>query len=183
MEVIDFHREDIITGVFTLSKKIRSSGFQPQLVLGVADGGSELSRFFAKEFSTTTIPAFPARGTFSSVKHFFLPILRLLPEKISNRLRIYEIERKRISGGNKKIRITEESIDLIKHCQSILIIDDAVDTGETLSAIISEVKRINPEIAIRSAVLTITKKNPLCQPDFTLFNDNILLRLKWKRKN
>jgi hypoxanthine phosphoribosyltransferase len=62
---------------------------------------------------------------------------------------------------------------------SLLIVDDAVDTGATLSQVIDAVRRHAPSGSrVRSAVITVTTDWPLIRPDFTLFNRQ-LCRFPW----
>ncbi len=62
---------------------------------------------------------------------------------------------------------------------SVLIIDDAVDSGATLSAIIEALRKRNPDVIIRVAVITVTTGNPLVQADFALYRNKTLIRFPW----
>lgn len=61
----------------------------------------------------------------------------------------------------------------------VLIIDDAIDSGETLFSIITALKQLNARAEIRVAVLTVTTCNPRVDADYALHRDRTLLRLPW----
>jgi hypoxanthine phosphoribosyltransferase len=62
---------------------------------------------------------------------------------------------------------------------SLVVVDDAVDTGTTLSRILDIVRSQVPLAArIRSAVITVTTPQPAALPDYTLYRRQ-LCRFPW----
>ena len=62
---------------------------------------------------------------------------------------------------------------------SILIVDDAVDSGATLSQVMNMIRLTAPETAeIRTAAITVTTSEPLVQPDYAMFH-GALCRFPW----
>lgn len=61
----------------------------------------------------------------------------------------------------------------------VLIIDDAIDSGETLFSIITALKQLNARAEIRVAALTVTTRTPRVDADYALHRDRTLLRLPW----
>lgn len=61
----------------------------------------------------------------------------------------------------------------------ILLIDDAIDSGDTISAIVAALKGINPAAEIRIAVMTETTAHPRIHADFTLYRNKTLIRFPW----
>ena len=60
------------------------------------------------------------------------------------------------------------------------MVDDAVDSGYTLSHVLEAFKAVLPAGAeVRSAVITVTTDDPLVMPDFYLYNDKTLVRFPW----
>jgi hypoxanthine phosphoribosyltransferase len=58
-------------------------------------------------------------------------------------------------------------------------VDDAVDTGTTLSVVMDAVRRHAPQAAkIRSAAITVTTERPLISPDYALYYRQ-LCRFPW----
>ena len=66
-----------------------------------------------------------------------------------------------------------------KENKKILIIDDAIDSGDTLSAIVETLKKTNPKAKVATAVLTETTKNPAIRADYTLYRNQTLIRFPW----
>ncbi len=85
---------------------------------------------------------------------------------------------RRISGGDRpKIHIP---FGPSERARKILVVDDAVDSGYTLSHVLEAVKAVLPAGAeVRSAVITVTTDDPLVMPDFYLYNDKTLVRFPW----
>jgi hypoxanthine phosphoribosyltransferase len=61
----------------------------------------------------------------------------------------------------------------------LLVVDDAVDSGATLSHVMSMLKqRASPAAILRSAVITVTTADPIVTADYTLYNGQ-LCRFPW----
>lgn len=63
----------------------------------------------------------------------------------------------------------------------ILVIDDAVDSGTTLAAVIRAIVKANPAAKIKSAVITATTSTPVARPDFSLYSNHTLIRFPWSK--
>lgn len=62
----------------------------------------------------------------------------------------------------------------------VLIVDDIVDSGKTLSALLPMLRQAYPEIEFRSASL-YTKSTALVQPDYTLHEATDWIDFFWER--
>jgi hypoxanthine phosphoribosyltransferase len=79
-----------------------------------------------------------------------------------------------------KSRTVELKFNYDLNGKKVLIVDDAVDSGNSLMNIINKLNESYPEILeIKSAVITVTKRNPVLFPDFYLFKDNSILTFPW----
>ncbi len=61
----------------------------------------------------------------------------------------------------------------------VLIIDDAIDSGATMLAVVEAVRRAAPGARITTAALTVTFPNPMIPPDVALHRNGTLLRFPW----
>ena len=61
----------------------------------------------------------------------------------------------------------------------ILIIDDAIDSGDTLAAIVETFRKTNPEVSVSIAVITETTGNPRIRANHTLYRNRTLIRFPW----
>ncbi len=82
---------------------------------------------------------------------------------------------------DKRVEIPEKLAKILKDnaTPEVLLIDDAIDSGETLLAIIEAIKDYNPIAAIRVAVFTETTSNPLLHADYSIYRNRTLIRFPW----
>ena len=114
-------------------------------------------------------------------------LLRCLPTSILNLMRMAESKllslRRNVKGRATapKVELPEGLVSILQEANTphILVIDDAIDSGDTLFAISSALKEINPEAEIRIAVMTETTGHPHIHADFTLYRNKTLLRFPW----
>ncbi|MDE7407207.1 MAG: hypothetical protein K2M76_02200, partial [Muribaculaceae bacterium] len=59
------------------------------------------------------------------------------------------------------------------------VVDDAVDTGTSLSIALRKLHELCPQAEIRTAALTVTTPDPVVRPDYTIYNNRTLLRFPW----
>lgn len=120
------------------------------------------------------------KGTISkilkSLPTFLLDIMRMAESKI---LAFH----RRIKGNmpTPKVDIPEGLAAIIKTKEypQILIIDDAIDSGETLFAIVETLKEVNPNVIISIAVMTVTTNTPRINADYALYRNRTLIRFPW----
>jgi hypoxanthine phosphoribosyltransferase len=62
--------------------------------------------------------------------------------------------------------------------QRILVVDDTVDSGRTLSTVTAAVRLVQPGAEVKTAVLASTWRRPPVRPDFCLL-ERTLLRMPW----
>jgi xanthine phosphoribosyltransferase len=64
--------------------------------------------------------------------------------------------------------------------KSILVVDDIVDSGKTLYALLPILQQNNPDVIFKTASL-FTKPTALIQPDFTLYEATDWIDFFWER--
>lgn len=158
-----------------LQATIESSGFHPDVLIPVPRGGNRVAnRLF------TDIPRKPVtliRPSKGKLKRSVASCLLLLPSCMRDALRIAEAKilvRKRCHMDNTIIELPELSSG-----EKILIVDDAVDSGATLKAIVEEFAKRYPDRDIRTAVITITGTETTYRPDFYVLDNRTLIRTPW----
>lgn len=179
MKVITVDNQELDRLCRQLDHEIRESSFRPEIILGVKSGGVPIAERldFLMKPPYPMVVCHPVRKMSKNKKRYFNKILKLFPLTVLNFLRQLEailffhtIRRKQFI----KIELPKN----IREVKNILIVDDAVDTGNTLSYISTGIHKINPEANMKFAVITVTKSNPLIQPDFSIFK-NTLVRFPW----
>ena len=61
----------------------------------------------------------------------------------------------------------------------ILVIDDAIDSGNTLCAIVLTLMKTNPDATVSTAVMTETTSQPRIRANYTLYRNRTLIRFPW----
>lgn len=80
-----------------------------------------------------------------------------------------------------RVEIPEGVADILreKDFPKILVIDDAIDSGDTLFAIAETFRKTNENANLRIAVLTETTEAPRIRADYSLYRNKTLIRFPW----
>ena len=186
MEVITLNKQSFSSTCAELASKI---DFQPDLVVGILNGGGyvvtelEQNNFKSEHYQ---LVKFKRKIGFMDV--FASPLLlSLIPNKILDRLRIYkaikakksirELNLKKLSNYRLNFNL---DMGFGKEVKSILIIDDAIDTGRVMFVVKNNLKTLFPNAQIKTAVISWTIENSIEKPDFYIFK-NVLVRFPWSK--
>ncbi len=163
------------------------SGFRPDLIVSVASGGTCVvesieDEIFDLGISTESLlcqrPGTPAK------ERMRLKLLtKRLPLSFRNALRVAEhIVRLLLKGVQSHNKRNVTVISPNPSCQAsptrILVIDDAVDSGDTLVSVERFLRARHPSADIRFGVLTQTRKKVSRDPDYSLYK-SVLIRFPW----
>ncbi len=159
-----------------LSKKIEAKGYIPDHILYVERAGIlvgyEMSKYFNRPVSGII-----SRRSGSSLKSKVKIILRMLPRFVTHFLRKLELKSS-IHGINSNRRVVCRK-PLPPKYKKILVVDDALDTGLSLEAVLSWLKSHGFASAlIKTAVLTTTGEEPHIVADFSLL-DKVICAFPW----
>lgn len=150
-----------------LAKKVELTGFIPEHILYIERAGLfigyDISQYFHCPISGISSSR---RG--ASFKSALKVILRLLPRKLNYFLRNLE-RRSNVHGLMSDRKVICEGISPPRD-KRILLVDDAIDTGFTIRAVIDYLNNNGWRMhSIKVAVITTTEENPVIQPDMSLF--------------
>ena len=114
-------------------------------------------------------------------------ILKCLPLQVLNLLRMMEsgflsLHRKiKSPSPAPDVEIPEGLTNILKTREfpKILIIDDAIDSGDTLFAIVETLKETNRQATVITAVITETTGKPRMHADYSLYRNKTLIRFPW----
>ena len=114
-------------------------------------------------------------------------VLKLLPYPLLDAMRIVEAmllsmgRHAKGRAGHAEAMLPDGLISDLRKKESpeILIIDDAIDSGDTLSAIVESLRKTNPDTSIITAVITETTLHPRVRADYTLYRNRTLIRFPW----
>jgi len=114
-------------------------------------------------------------------------ILKKLPVKLLDMMRMLESRLMSVRRRFAKNRIVPDVVlpdELVRAlCENqqpkILIIDDAIDSGDTLYAVIKSLTGINSLVRVKVAVMTVTTSKPIVYADYSLYSNHTLIRFPW----
>lgn len=160
-------------------------------IVGIRRGGSIVCDAFLRHFPTDKAgERFDISLQRPSTKHKggnLNRLLKHLPYSLLNGMRMAEAyvlaAHRKIKGpshtpdvemeeGLKKILATNDKA-------RILVIDDAIDSGDTLWAIVDTLRKTNPEATVETAVMTETTLHPRIRSTYTLYRNRTLIRFPW----
>lgn len=193
MQVITLNQEALETATSRLAEMIvaECSGKRYDAIIGIRRGGAYVCDAFCRAFPedlyrerhdvTLQRPGTHRKGGLTG------KILRRLPVKILDLLRIAEsrllslLHRHKGTKAPPQTDIDTELAAIITGTENprILLIDDAIDSGQTLSAVISSLKNINPTAMVEAAVITETTDSPLVRANYTIYRNRTLIRFPW----
>lgn len=171
----------------------REGGQSPDLIVGIATGGLLCAE---KLKSSVDVPimscAMRRKSTATKKNNPLIKILACLPYAVTDVLRRYEdrnLEKKAKVSGVVAIPsagpILLEDVSAIakrvraEGLKSVLVIDDAVDSGATLGCVMRVLAEHLPaDTQIRSAVVSQTRPDPVYTPDLKLYY-LVLCRFPW----
>ena len=164
----------------------------PDLLIGIRTGGLYVAESMAKavDFSLPVLSLTCRRNT-TAAKNRLGPVKKLiasLPRPIVDRLRVIEHalmtkkpSRSRFDNftfDQRELAILDDWLREAGPNPSIVVVDDAVDTGATLALVLDAVAHRAPGAHIRSAVITVTTERPWATPRYTLYRQQ-LCRFPW----
>ncbi len=164
-------------------------GFAPDIVLGIRTGGYHVALMMESTFpnstflpitcrrpSTTTKQNSRVKEIISRLPHFITGYLRLAEHVLLTQLRA---PRKReLVPDQAELAAIKRAMMEKNNQAKILIVDDSVDSGATLEAVLSAVHAIADGASIKTAAITVTTDRPLAMPDFALYRF-VLFRFPW----
>lgn len=174
-----------------LAETIEGSAKSYDLYVGVATGGKFVAEKVHDNISASAPlmivkrqrPGTGAKKKFGSLKK----IISILPTFIQDALRVVEsrIAEHRFEN-NRHLPRKKNTVEILTPAvrlpqdgvRSILIIDDAVDSGATLEDVKNHVANMFPGSQIHTAALTVTHRNPLIRPDYVL-HQHAIVKCPW----
>lgn len=160
-------------------------------IVGVRRGGSIVCDAFCRHFPSADYalradvslqrPSTKRRGRLAAriLRALPLPMLDLLRMAESGLLALrHRCGRKRPAA---QVLLPEALRLRLEHATApeILIIDDAIDSGDTLFGVINSLKEVNPRAKAMVAVVTVTTSRPRVDADFHLYHNRTLIRFPW----
>lgn len=154
-----------------LAEKIKQTGFIPEHVIFVERAGLLIGVEIAEYFGST-ISGIATKRSGGTAKSRVKIILRYLPRFLTHFLRRLEINSSIHEIKNDREIFVE--YPLPSREKRILLVDDAIDTGNSIQAILEYLLKNGYSLErIKVAVITTTSKQPKHKADYSLFTEVI----------
>lgn len=164
----------------------------PDLLIGIPTGGTYVAEAMAKAVEADIpILELTCRRPSSKLKKGspLKKVLMRLPRPVVDQLRLIEhalLTRKPAQPPAAGYQFLAGELERVaawlgaaKRPPSLLVVDDAIDSGATLLQVTDALRKMAPHgTTIRSAVVTVTTDRPLIRPDYAIFNRQ-LCRFPW----
>ncbi len=180
MKVITLNSIQFDQTVDQLSDKC--SSFNPDVVIGILNGGSYVGKriiqnnlFIKKKYYEVKLQR---ESTAKKESKLFPLVVKSLPYFITNMLRVYEAKKLAKKERNHSNEFHINVPELASSDKKALIVDDAIDSGETMQKICIKMKEKYPDLIIKTACVVCTTDNPVVLPDYQLY-DQVLVRFPW----
>lgn len=173
-----------------LSLRVKAESIDPSLIIGIREGGAEVARLMRNDFPEAAYCEVRLSRPSSQQKSQGLTqrLLRSMPVWLCNVLRIVESRvNEWRSKGKEPVRIGEirlpddvaSRLNELGEKATVLLVDDAIDTGATIQQARLRLLEQFPGITLRVAVITVTIPHPICDADFCLYHNRTLCRFPW----
>ncbi|MCM1077579.1 MAG: hypothetical protein NC411_09500 [Bacteroides sp.] len=179
MEVITLDDKAFAASCRELAREVAMSGFRPQLIVGIRTGGEYVAREMLPLFPGARLALVELHRPSTPHKSALRRLMAALPLGLLDRLRIVEsrvlslLPRRRIP----RVLLPPEILSLLP--MRVLVVDDAVDSGVTMLAIVRSLRECGAGDAVLTAAVTVTTPRPAIVPDFALYRNRTLIRFPW----
>lgn len=176
-----------------LESQVMADGFSPDCIIGIESGGRHVAERLFRDVPHlyTRLQRESTRLKSGRTGDILAGIFRIIPRWCLDRLRIYEAKKlsdahHALLGDPERLQsVLEEKYNAVRlpdteDYRRILIVDDAIDSGMTMGAVLKRVRDICAvDCDVRTAVITVTDSSPIAKPDYALFDNNTLIRFPW----
>lgn len=173
-----------------LSLRVKAESIDPSLIIGIREGGAEVARLMRNDFPEAAYCEVRLSRPSSQQKSQGLTqrLLCSMPVWLCNVLRIVESRVNEWRSKEKEpvrigeIHLPDDVASLLKDLgekATVLLVDDAIDTGATIRQARLQLLEQFPAITLRVAVITVTIPHPICDADFCLYHNRTLCRFPW----
>lgn len=175
MDCVELSLEKLEHKCRDFAEEIQNS-FSPDLVIYVAKGGYLIGKYMNSVFKVDMLGIVATRKG-NDLKSFVAPVLALLPRCLCNFLRKVELKSNIHKKSNQKaidfkIDTTKLNMESIKN---ILILDDSIDTGNSMKSVLGAVKQNFPDAVTKIAVINVmTPSENVIKADYWCYKDAML---------
>lgn len=179
MRVVTFDDRRFAVACRMLADEVTEAKFYPGLIVGIRTGGEYVAREMLSYFPGSRLAVVELQRPSTQRKSLVAGLLPLLPLGVLDFLRMAESRLLALRPRRRVGRVDIPAEVTGLGAEKILVVDDAVDSGVTMEAIVGALRRSCPGADVRSAAITVTTSRPLIAPDYALYRNKTLIRFPW----
>jgi len=173
MDYIELSKKDVASNSILLAKKVQAEWKKPDAVVFIARGAFLIGNAMADYYNAPLLEIHASRKA-SKLKTLISPLLSFIPSALKKRLREMEVK----SGYHSKhvsreIRFNKDKWSTLSNINYILVVDDSVDTGNTVLAAKSAINEFFPNAEVKIAAFNCFTFS-VAEVDFVLWEDTML---------
>ncbi|MGP6148701.1 phosphoribosyltransferase [Priestia flexa] len=174
MQYLDLSIKEVRKLSLKLAKEIKTKGYEPDVVIYIKSGGYMIGDEIAKYFNIPSVGVRIFRKG-NAVKKKLTNLLGFLPHRLKLILRTLELK----SGFHKKESKREIFVDSnnVMYGKRILIVDDSVDTGNTILKMMDFLSKNHPHnYELKVAALNVfSMSKELLETDYFVYQDAVII--------
>lgn len=170
-----------------LAKAVRD--FEPDLVIGIETGGARVADAMLAHLADADYVAVRLQRPATRLKsHLRIgSVVSRLPRPVADAARWLEVEARELALSRRPRHVEAAARELLATTSlaraaatavRIIVVDDTIDSGRTLSTVSAAAVLARPTADVRTAVLASAWRNPPVRADYCLL-DHTLLRMPW----
>lgn len=175
MKYIELSRKDIEEQCKDWAKEIQKS-YQPDLIVYVAKAGYLIGREMKDVFNVPLVGISATREG-NTLKEVIGPIISSMPNFVRNILISLELKSDTHSKNAERQIHFHEGLEKMKssNIQSILVVDDSVDTGHSMKQVVDAIHSLFGDVEIKIAGLNVwDKSRSIIDSDFALYKNTVI---------
>lgn len=155
-----------------LAQKIENS-FTPEIVIFVAKGAYYIGDEIAKYFNVPLIEVKAERQK-GKLKKIIAPLLKIIPSSIKKVLREFEVKSNTHNkNSERKVTFEEKDLKELLKYKRVLLVDDSIDTGNTIKQIVDYLKKYELEIKV-AGINIFSMSEEVVKIDYYNYRDTLL---------
>lgn len=172
MDYIELSKENVKEKCIIFNKIIKEE-YNFDLIIFVEKGAFYIGKYLSEE-SRKPLLSISATRKGNGLKKFIKPILKIIPQKIQIYLRKKEMESNYHKKKSERIISFDKNIwKGFKDKKNILLVDDSIDTGNSIEQVYNAIKSYYKDSNVEVAVFNCMDKATF-KPKFTLYKNTMI---------
>lgn len=175
MNYLELSIKDVEEESKKLANKIKNNDTNVEIVIFIAKGSFQIGKVISEQLKCPLLEI-RAKRKGNKLKEILKPILKIIPRRIKEQLRKKEFN-SNYHENNKDRIITfdEREWEKYKNVKNIIIVDDSVDTGNSMIQVKEKVQEYFKEAKIEIAALNYFEKSKkIINTDYYIYKDYML---------